>query len=152
MQHTFKSCIQFIFFLIFITVESVLSLGPLFVDCQNFAGLLGCNFVCNWFVALRCKSAIILLNVRGDVNSWVRVTREIQERYWFNSKPSIKSIWQYMNMYIIVKSQWRPYSRLESRCYIVYDFLNFLTQLLTHLDSDIVWDLSGFKFVSWLVN
>ena len=31
-------------------------LGPMFVDCQNFAGLRGQNFVGNWFVALQCKT------------------------------------------------------------------------------------------------
>ena len=28
---------------------------PMFVDCQNFAGSWGRNFVGNWFVALQCK-------------------------------------------------------------------------------------------------
>ena len=29
---------------------------PILVDCQNFTGSWGCNFVGNWFVALLCKT------------------------------------------------------------------------------------------------
>ena len=30
--------------------------GPMFMDCQNVAGLWGRHFVGNWFVALQCKT------------------------------------------------------------------------------------------------
>ena len=32
------------------------SCRPMFVDCQNFAGSWGWNFVGNWFIALQCKT------------------------------------------------------------------------------------------------
>ena len=56
------------------------SWGPMFVECQNFAGSYGFNLVGNWFVALQCKTIFItLLNVRGGVYSWVKLTHEIHE-------------------------------------------------------------------------
>ena len=48
------------------TVESF------FVDCQNLAGSWGRNFVGNWLV-------ITLLNIREDVNSWVRANQKLRE-------------------------------------------------------------------------
>ena len=30
------------------------SRGPMFLDCQNFAGSCGCYFVGNWLVSLQC--------------------------------------------------------------------------------------------------
>ena len=32
------------------------SLGPMFMDCQNFACSWECNFVGNWFEASQCKA------------------------------------------------------------------------------------------------
>ena len=43
-------------------------------------GSLGRNFVDNWFVASQWKAIQNLLNVRGDVNLWVRVTHEIHKQ------------------------------------------------------------------------
>ena len=37
------------------TVKAYLLWGPMFVDCQNFAGSLECNLVGNLFVALQCN-------------------------------------------------------------------------------------------------
>ena len=48
------------------------SLGLMFVDCQNFAGLRGYNFL--WVTGLlhrNARQSIILLIVRGDGNSLV---------------------------------------------------------------------------------
>ena len=60
------------------TVESYItySWGPMFVDCQHFAGWWRRHFVGKWCEALQC---ITSLNVHGDVNLWVRVTHEIHE-------------------------------------------------------------------------
>ena len=52
------------------------SWGSMFVDCQDFAGLWRGDLVGNWFVPLQC---ITLLNVRGDVHWWIRVTNKIHE-------------------------------------------------------------------------
>ena len=37
------------------------SWGPMFVECQNFAGSYGFNLVGNWFVASQCKTIFITL-------------------------------------------------------------------------------------------
>ena len=37
------------------------SWGPMFVDCQKFAGSLGCCFVGIWFVALQYKTIIYFI-------------------------------------------------------------------------------------------
>ena len=51
------------------------SWGPMFVDCQNFAGSLGRY----WFVPLQCKTIHYIVKLRGNVNPCVRVTPEIYE-------------------------------------------------------------------------
>ena len=53
------------------------SWGPVFMDCQNFAGLWGRNFMGNRFVASQYKT--IRYFVWGNVNSWLRVTQEIHK-------------------------------------------------------------------------
>ena len=66
-----------------------------FFTWVNFSGmsifwLVGTYFCGQWLVALRCKIIFTLFNIRGDVNSWVRVTQEIYE-HWFptNNNDSI---------------------------------------------------------------
>ena len=63
----------------------------MFVDCQNFASQCGRCFVVDLFIAFsvdivswvtnllhyNAGQLITLLNVRGDVNWWFRVTHEI---------------------------------------------------------------------------
>ena len=49
----------------------------MFVDCQNFAGSWGWNFVGNWFIAL--QYARQFLNTLLNIHSWVRETHEIHE-------------------------------------------------------------------------
>ena len=63
----------------------------LWSNYHNFAGLLGCNFMGNWFVALRLQF-ISWLYVHGVVNFCVRVTYEIQ-KHWFprNNDDSIEN-------------------------------------------------------------
>ena len=51
----------------------------MFVDDQNFAGSCERNFYGNWFVTLKCKTIHHFFKLRGDLNSWVRVTHEINE-------------------------------------------------------------------------
>ena len=48
----------------------------MFVYCQNFAGLWGCNFEGTVTVLLNynSKQFITLINISGDVKLWVRVT------------------------------------------------------------------------------
>ena len=53
------------------------SWGPVFVDCQNFAGSWGHNFMDNSFVASQYKT--IHCFVWGNTNSWLRVTHEIHK-------------------------------------------------------------------------
>ena len=43
------------------------------MDCQTFAASWGHKFVGNWIVALQRKTIDSAVNVRGDVNSCVRV-------------------------------------------------------------------------------
>lgn len=51
----------------------------MFIDDQNFAGSCERNFFGNWFVALKGKTIHYFVKLRGDVNSWVTVTLEINE-------------------------------------------------------------------------
>ena len=46
---------------------------------QNFVGSLECNFVGNCFVASQCRTIHYLLNVGGEVNSWIKVNHKIHE-------------------------------------------------------------------------
>ena len=51
--------------------------GEMFMDLKNFANSLGHNFTGNKFE--ESKYWTIYSFVHGDINSWVRVTHEIQE-------------------------------------------------------------------------
>ena len=55
------------------------SWGPMFVDCQNFAVSWERDLEGKWFVELHCKTILYFVKVRGNVNSWVRMTHEIHE-------------------------------------------------------------------------
>ena len=55
------------------------SLGPMFVDCQNFASLWGSYFVGNWFIALQCKAIHNLLSFCSGHEFVCKVTHEIHK-------------------------------------------------------------------------
>ena len=73
---------------------------PMFVDCQEFGGSCGHTFVgnCFFFCITMQGNSMILLIVRVDVNSWVRVSHKIH-KHWSptNNEDStvIKSIISY---------------------------------------------------------
>lgn len=63
------------------TVDLFLFAGANVRDHQEFSGSLGHTFVgnCFFFFITMQDNSIILLMVRVDVNSWLRVSHEIRE-------------------------------------------------------------------------
>ena len=53
--------------------------GPVFVDCQHFAGLLDVILWATDLLHYNARQFITLLNVCEDSNPWVRVTHEIHK-------------------------------------------------------------------------
>lgn len=51
----------------------------MFVDCRNPAGSWERNFGGKGFFVLQCKTIHYIVNVSGNINSWLRVTHEIHE-------------------------------------------------------------------------
>ena len=61
--------VQLIIFIYEFTIK-MYSRGPMFLDCQNFAGSCGRNFVGNWLVSLQCL-AIHYFNKRLQGHKFV---------------------------------------------------------------------------------
>ena len=57
----------------------IYSWGQIFVDCQNFAGSWGHNYVGNWFVALQDMTIHYFVKRSWGHNSWVVLTNKIHE-------------------------------------------------------------------------
>ena len=52
----------------------------MFVDCSNFADSWGRYSEGNWSVALHARQFVTLLSVNGNLNMWVRVSKETHEQ------------------------------------------------------------------------
>ena len=108
------------------TLELYLFVGPMFVNCQNFAGLWRRNFIC-WFVALQCKTIHYFVKCscghkfvsKGTPrNPW---TLNYHDQWWFHSISfKIDPVWNSPKIYRDKRYDNKVRVKISQYAYTVY--------------------------------